>query len=995
MSTQLNRSSEPGARWLRCDLHVHTPFDSEKEFGEDIRGAIAAFKNQRPQYLVGIAERFVDACRAAADGKGMDIVALTDHNSIDGYRYLRPLFDVLAQQAEDQELRMPVILPGVELSIGGERPIHFLVIFSSDTSADDIESAIRHVFGSRDLFDSRTGTPQATGESVNTFLNRLYDYCHPATGKRNLRFVLLPAHADGSRGVAKEIGAHDHMRVRGLMDEMKGHLRQWVVARKDWHGFQTARPFQDLSQAFQDLLLRWAAARRGYEWDDLTQSQKERYRDQRHWPLVECSDPHGYEDIGTRFSWLKMETRDVEGIRIALLDPESRLRRMADGPPNRNYTRFQRISIRGTDFFEDIEIPISPCLTTLIGGRGTGKSTVIEYLRHAVDRDRGEDLPGDESANVRDAVRSILSTKPERNFGHTKGTLLPDHQVTVDIMVAERLYQVCRSSSGIEIVPDPYQQNPQPKPLDVRGLVQPRVLSQRQIAQIARDPAAQRHELDALIEADRLRVLDERRRDLVNTLNKHQASRKRLTESRAKLPSVNTELETVRDKIAFFESEGRKEVLVRFDALERERFWLDDAVKEIERLALVLDRSAEDMSESGVETRELLALKSEETWLRSVAERIRALRDAAASAFRDQAQALRSLMDHILSQRARQWQPNEYDPARLAYDTLIDEVKTQSIELTNHEKLLQRRAQLERESASLEKTSQELEQVDRKINGILIELTEAHEARLEARRDQARALEEVDADVRLDILAFRDRDDFETRREQWFGGTGLQERDWIVLCEYVFGPDGDVPDRLRKLVNALWTDISVSSDRGTSINASESAVATLVGRESLTQHFYNALLRSDRIRLDEMESFLPEDLVLARVRATDGVFKTIETGSVGEKSTAVLSLLLSAGDQPIVIDQPEDDLDNQYVYSVVVDLVRRRKFSRQVIIATHNANIPVNGDAELIVALGAKDRMGEVLGAGSIDQEDIKHLVTVIMEGSAEAFRLRRERYGY
>ncbi len=99
--------------------------------------------------------------------------------------------------------------------------------------------------------------------------------------------------------------------------------------------------------------------------------------------------------------------------------------------------------------------------------------------------------------------------------------------------------------------------------------------------------------------------------------------------------------------------------------------------------------------------------------------------------------------------------------------------------------------------------------------------------------------------------------------------------------------------------------------------------------------------------------------------------------------------------QPIVIDQPEDNLDNQYVYNVVVDLLRRRKFSRQVIIATHNANIPVNGDAELIVALGVQDRLGVVLGAGSIDRREIKDLVSVIMEGSAEAFRLRRERYGY
>jgi hypothetical protein len=193
----------------------------------------------------------------------------------------------------------------------------------------------------------------------------------------------------------------------------------------------------------------------------------------------------------------------------------------------------------------------------------------------------------------------------------------------------------------------------------------------------------------------------------------------------------------------------------------------------------------------------------------------------------------------------------------------------------------------------------------------------------------------------------------------------------------------------------MRADVEDTAKRGIPLDPSKSQVASLVGPDKLTGHFFNALTRRDRIRLDEMERFLPEDLVSAKVRSPDGSFKPIETGSIGQKSTAILSLLLSAGDQPIIIDQPEDDLDNQYVYNVVVDLLRRRKFSRQVIIATHNANIPVNGDAELIVALGVQDQLGVVLGAGSIDRPEIKNLVSTIMEGSAEAFRLRRERYGY
>lgn len=997
MTTILSRP-EPGARWLRCDLHVHTPFDGEKKFGENIRAAIEALKKEKPRRLAEIAERFVTACRSAAGGAGVDLVALTDHNSIDGYRYLRAQFETLARQARDQGLAMPAILPGVEFSVGGERPIHFLVVFAGSTDPDAIDLAVSHVFGTSDRFDPKRGTPRATGQSVDEFLTRLYEYCRPPSGDRSLEFVVIPAHADGRQGVAREViggaAAGEITVATSLWDEMKGHLRQRVITRRDWHGFEASRPFADLPQAFKELLWRWAAARRSEDWDTLTDGQKSRYRELRHWALVECSDPHRYEAIGSRFTWLKMEVPDVEGIRLALLDPESRLRRMADGPPGRTYPRVERIRIRHTDFFEDVEIPVNPCLTTLIGGRGTGKSTVIEYLRHAFDRARREDLPDDEPSNVREAVQSVLSPKRERDFGHTKGTLLPDHEITADIVVAERPYRVRRSASGIEVVQDPDQHGAQPAPFDVRSLVVPRILSQRQIARIARDPASQRSELDALIDTDRLREIENHRRSLAETLAQLQATRTRLTEQGAKLPSVETELQKVRDQIVFLEGAGRKEVLARFDAFERERRWLEDTQKEVERVAGELDDAAAAMegTDSGA------GAPPESTpsgpWLRSVADRIRDTRKAAATALRDQARALRTLRDGIVNEQVETWQAT-YNEARSAYDTLRQEMTSRGVDFAQHEKLLQRRALLEREVASLQKTGQDLEEVARKLRDARLQLVETHELRLAARRERASALEDIDADVRLDVDGFRDREDFESRREQWFGGAGLQERDWTVLCDHVFASNGQVPDRIRALVEAMRADVETTAGRGAALDPGDSQVASRVGVDRLTRNFFNALGRRDRIRLDEMERFLPEDLVRARVRKDAGSFETIETGSVGEKSTAILSLLLSAGDQPIIIDQPEDDLDNQYVYNVVVDLLRRRKFSRQVIIATHNANIPVNGDAELIVALGVKDRLGVVLGAGSIDRPNIKELVSVIMEGSAEAFRLRRERYGY
>jgi len=987
---------EAGARWLRCDLHVHTPFDGEKKFGEDIRGAIEAFKKADTTRLAQIAERFVKACRAAADGAGLDLVALTDHNSIEGYRRLRPIFDSIAQRARDEGSSIPAILPGVEFSVGGERPLHFLVILTSDTQPDEIDKLIQFVFGARQPFDPKTGTPRATGESVGKFLDDLYKFCRPPTGERHLHFVLLPAHADGERGVGRETGTNEVSVATGLWEEMKGHLRQWAVARTDWNGFETARAFDKLPPAFRELLLRWAATRRGEDWDRLTDGQKNRYREQRYWALVECSDPHRYEAIGTRYAWLKMEVPDVEGIRLALLDPESRLRRMADGPPGRAYPRIERLRIRNTDFLDDVEIPFNPCLTTLIGGRGSGKSTVAEYLRYALDRARPEDFPGEGGDDIRANVEALLAPKRVQDYGETQGTLLPSYELEADIVVAERRYQVRRTGEGLTVLRDPGSPSAQLVPLEVRSLLTPRILSQRQIARIARDPTSQRSELDALLDGHRLREFENERRQLLDRLAQLQAARARLKERRKTLPARQTELQKANDQIGFLEASGGKEILARFDAYQREERWLNEALLEVGSVATTFEEQAVAASDGVDKVGTPPPGTSNESWLREVSERLKARLERAATALRNEATSLRELVKSVRNEQQERWQPG-FQQSRQEYDRLREEMKTRGVDFTQHEKLLQQRALLQREVEELRRLDEEIGRTDGAIRDARASLVRLHEARLELRRQQAGALEALDADVQLEVLGFRDRNDFESRREEWVSGAGLHERDWALLVEYVFSPKGSVPDRIAALVAALRKDIEQTQDQGHAPDAGNAAITALLGVESafLTKFFFRALERAGRIRLDEMERFLPEDAVEAKVRGADRIFKPITTGSVGERSTAILSLLLSAGDQSLIIDQPEDDLDNRYVYDVVVGLLRRRKFSRQIIIATHNANIPVNGDAELIVALGAEKRLGTVLASGSIDRPEVKEQVSVIMEGSAEAFRLRSERYGY
>ena len=120
----------------------------------------------------------------------------------------------------------------------------------------------------------------------------------------------------------------------------------------------------------------------------------------------------------------------------------------------------------------------------------------------------------------------------------------------------------------------------------------------------------------------------------------------------------------------------------------------------------------------------------------------------------------------------------------------------------------------------------------------------------------------------------------------------------------------------------------------------------------------------------------------------------IDKLSIGQKATALLLLLFAQEDRIIVLDQPEEDLDNRFIYEDVVKILREMKEKRQLFIATHNANIPVLGDSELILVLDTKNERCVIGNKGSIDKEDIKEDIKNIMEGGEEAFRIRVEKYG-
>jgi energy-coupling factor transporter ATP-binding protein EcfA2 len=120
-------------------------------------------------------------------------------------------------------------------------------------------------------------------------------------------------------------------------------------------------------------------------------------------------------------------------------------------------------------------------------------------------------------------------------------------------------------------------------------------------------------------------------------------------------------------------------------------------------------------------------------------------------------------------------------------------------------------------------------------------------------------------------------------------------------------------------------------------------------------------------------------------------FKDASDLSRGQKCTALLPILLARRDNPLIIDQPEDNLDNHFIFETVVNAVQRMKKRRQMIFITHNANIPVLAEAELVLVMTSDGRVGTIERYGTVDE--CREEIIDLLEGGREAFQLRSKRY--
>ena len=200
----------------------------------------------------------------------------------------------------------------------------------------------------------------------------------------------------------------------------------------------------------------------------------------------------------------------------------------------------------------------------------------------------------------------------------------------------------------------------------------------------------------------------------------------------------------------------------------------------------------------------------------------------------------------------------------------------------------------------------------------------------------------------------------------------------------------------QKGVTRWWNDLDPtkrpSPDRLVSCLAAGS-LAEVGMSDAVQERFRESVTKSKRRELAALRC--PDRYVL-ELRMDDGSYRSLNDLSGGQRVSVLLSLLLeTTDDRPLVIDQPEDELDNRFLFDTVLPALKKLRGRRQVIVATHNANVVVNGDADMVIQLDATAHRGRVACAGAIEEPAVRDAIVRTVDGGEEAFRLRRRKYGF
>lgn len=832
------------------------------------------------------------------------VVGIADHGSVDAVDGLRRFL----------EPHGIVVFPGFE--IASSEKVHMVCLFPEGTTRDQLNRYL----GCLDLTDVRD-TVRPSGKSCLDLAQIIFD-CGG---------FWYAAHMTGGNGLLR------------LNQDGGGLIHIWKNEALVKAG-QIPGPPEDLPHNYRDIVL----------------NRNPAYRREHPIALLNAKDVTRPEDLSdpSASCWIKMTRPGFESFLTAFKDPQSRIR--LGTLEQTHYSRLDSVRFH-SGYLDGIEITFSAHLNAVIGGRGTGKSTLIEALRYVLD------IPP-RASSARRSHEEVMRA----NLG-AGGRI--ELFVTSSAQHGRR-YLVSRRYGEPPVVKDEAGQVSTLQPRDLLPRIE--IYGQNEIFELARDPAGQTEVLNRFLPAGS------------NLTSELTSVGKRLGENRERLLAAARQKDELQAQVARlpklteqaqqFATLGLESKLALVPRLERERQLAKRVNEELLRVTHGINSLEDALPDTVFLSDKVLeelphaqTFAAMRTTLVEMTGHIRAMlesaRNSCASASEIVGRLQTELKENLDTEAAALEKVFAALPAFAgkpgrdvgrAYQELLREIEAirpSETRVATLDKLLielegQRRNLLDEFYRLRDRRSDELRAAVKKLNRTL-----AGKVRLNLKiGGQRRALKEF-------LLHLP--------------GLGEKKLAWVEQS----GDELTIPALAR------------------AIREGDVAVKQLTHGWGIQNSVVETLARLDAGTLLALEEIDLQDRILIELNiAHHGeIFRPLEQLSTGQQCTAILHLLLLENEDPLITDQPEDNLDNAFIAERIVTQLRATKSERQFLFATHNANIPVFGDAEWIGILSAADLHAHmpVEAQGSIDVPAIRELVAEILEGGREAFSQRKEKYGF
>jgi hypothetical protein len=609
-------------------------------------------------------------------------------------------------------------------------------------------------------------------------------------------------------------------------------------------------------------------------------------------------------------------------------------------------------------FLQGVKLEFSDGLNCIIGGRGTGKTSVLEAIRYALDR-----MPDVHSDKARyQAVDKLL----EHNLG--------GGSVRLEVETADgTTYTVTRGRGESALVIDADGRATEIN-IGKDIIFGVDIYSQNQIEDIANDVFFQLQLIDKFIH----REIDDLDREIRETTKSLEASATRILDARkamADLAEAIRELPDIAEKIRGFEKAdrgGAGEVLRKeheqrsLRARELALVTSLDALHAtaIDALALV-DRELRQKYEDVFDV-DLSASPN-----RALIERMRDTAQTAIEAVeRSLAAAGASLRTaHAELAPLRAQLAERHGSQDKAYRELVDQHEQERVKGVERTRLEQRFADLRAKDKKLVEKRTQLAALERDREQLRTRLSDLRDRRYQLRLGVAERLnQDLAPMIRVRIEQFGNMDEYRDLLNQSMKGSGLR---YALIVDRAV--ERIPPAELAAMIQGedragLERELDLDADRATRL----------------------IIQLKDKPELFAIETVELHDRPILELRDGDD-YKDASALSTGQKCTTILPILLVESERPLLIDQPEDNLDNAFVFETVVQSISGIRGRRQLIFVTHNPNIPVLGDARRVFVLRSSGRAASLASAGSVD--DVAPEIITILEGGRAAFEARRKRY--